>query len=68
MAETKFKSINKTNKEEAIKAILNYKHQNPSKYEGKKVALMERYGITPEDLGEKVEKVIKKEKEETTDK
>lgn len=43
-------------KAEAIANVLNYKTQNPVKFEAKKTAMLERFGLTLADIGEKAEK------------
>lgn len=63
MAKAEFKVINQTDKAAALEAIMNYKKQNPVKFELKKEALFKKYGLEVEELEEvKDETDIKLEK------
>lgn len=49
MADTSFIPINKNDKEAAINFIMNYKKQNPVKFELKKEALFKQFNISLEE-------------------
>lgn len=46
---TSFKEPNKDNQEEVINFLMNYKKQNPQKFEQKKEALYKQFGLTTEN-------------------
>lgn len=46
MATLEFKKIDAQDKALAIEALMNYKKQNPAKFEQKKEALFARYGLS----------------------
>lgn len=49
MADTTFIPVDKSNKEEVITFLMNYKKQNPAKFELKKEALYKEFGISFEE-------------------
>lgn len=49
MADTSFIPINKNDKEAALNFIMNYKKQNPVKFELKKEALFKQFNISLEE-------------------
>jgi hypothetical protein len=49
MANTSFVPINKDDKAAAITALMNYKKQNPVKFELKKAELYKKFGIEVEE-------------------
>lgn len=44
-----FKPVDKSNPEEVINFLMNYKKQNPAKFELKKEALFKQFGISLEE-------------------
>lgn len=67
MAKKEFKPIPTTDKSAALEAIINYKKQNPVKFELKKAELFKKYGLELEEVEEvkdetdvKLEKLKKK--------
>jgi hypothetical protein len=57
MARIEYTPIPKDDQMAALKAIAEYKKQNPMKYEQKKEALFARYGLDVEDEPEEVKDV-----------
>jgi len=49
MADTTFIPINTSDKEQAIVHLMNYKKQNPKKFELKKEELFKKFGISVEE-------------------
>lgn len=49
MADTTFIPIDHTNREAVIAHLMNYKKQNPAKFELKKEALFKKFGISLEE-------------------
>lgn len=68
MAKIELRPIDKNDKAGAIEALMNYKKQNPVKFEAKKTALFAKYGIEDTTVIDPVEddtdKKLKKAKKE----
>lgn len=54
MAKVELRPIDKADKTAVIEALMNYKKQNPVKFEQKKVALFAKYGLEDEAISESV--------------
>ena len=61
------RDITPADKSYAIQAIMNYKRQNPVKFELKKEALFAKYGLNPQEVVEvadEADKILEKAKKE----
>lgn len=54
MAKVELRPIDKSDKTAVIEALMNYKKQNPVKFEQKKAALFAKYGLEDEAIAESV--------------
>lgn len=69
MAKIELRPISKNDRTEAIEALMNYKKQNPVKFEQKKEALFAKYGIEDtsalDPVVDETDKTLEKAKNKT---